>query len=55
MFQKIKKNVADTNFDLQFDIVLVQDRFIPIWKICFQILLIELLLFLHVIFHKKQW
>ena len=29
MFQK-KKYVAETNFDLQFDIVLVQDRFNPI-------------------------
>ena len=30
MFQKIEKNVAETNFDLQFGIVLVQDRFNPI-------------------------
>ena len=42
MFEKNKKNVTLANFNLQFDTVMVQNSFHPIYKISFQV--IELLL-----------
>ena len=47
------KKVAEATCNLQFDIVMVQNSFHPIYKLSFQV--IELLLTLLQFSHTKQW